>query len=268
MPSDTIPTFWNVTTNLSTIVLTDPDATQPLGIPGTKQIFMDTAVGLFAAGGTTPTNSTALTALAKQISQDFYDWRSESFDTVLNGICAVVPNGLIDVIEWRYDASDVTTRIQSAPWNGEAQEQNHYDPATASCDDVHNSGSPTGKVPYIEFLGAPESCAGGKATATCTVVSGAVSTVTVTAGGTYTGTPTVCFSQRPGDGVNAAATATVSGGAVMSVAVTAGGTGYSTANPPIVSFKGGGASLERTKFFLGLEDGRLRAFFVAYVNPS
>jgi hypothetical protein len=268
VPSDSVPAFYTSSVNLSSITLTDPDATQPLGVTGTSQVVRDTIVSLFSAGGTTATNKTAVDALCKQLFQDFADWRSNSFDICYNGVIALVPNGLIDVIEWRYDAENQVTRITSQPWNGEPEEFQHMDPSVAGCTDASNSGNPVGKVPYVSFIGGPESCTGGKATATCTVVSGAVSTVTVTAGGTYTGTPTVAFSQRPGDGKNATATATVAGGAVTTVAVNTGGTGYSAANPPIVSFHGGGASLERVEYLLALEDGRLWPYFVRYLNPS
>lgn len=66
------------------------------------------------------------------------------------------------------------------------------------------------------------------ATATATLTSGAVSSVTVTSGGSgYSSAPAVTFSG--GAGTGAAATAVVTGGVVSAITVTAGGTGYTTA---------------------------------------
>lgn len=73
----------------------------------------------------------------------------------------------------------------------------------------------------------------GKATATLT--SDAVSSITVTRGGTYSTAPTVTISG--GGGTGAAATATVSGGTVTAISVTAGGSGYSSA--PTVTLSAG-----------------------------
>jgi hypothetical protein len=67
--------------------------------------------------------------------------------------------------------------------------------------------------------------------------SDAVSSVTVTNGGTgWSGAPTVTFFSPTGGG--ATATAATSGGAITSVTVTNGGSGYTV--PPTVTFSGGG----------------------------
>lgn len=66
------------------------------------------------------------------------------------------------------------------------------------------------------------------ATATASITSGAVSSVTVVSGGSgYTAAPAVTFSG--GGGTGAAATAVVTDGVVTAINVTAGGTGYTTA---------------------------------------
>lgn len=73
---------------------------------------------------------------------------------------------------------------------------------------------------------------GTVATATAAVQTGAVSTVSVTAGGTeYREAPVVTITG--GGGTGAAATATVANGAVTAITVTAGGSGYTS--PPTVT---------------------------------
>jgi hypothetical protein len=271
VPSDVRPVepVYISEVDLADITFTDPDVSpQPLGVPGSIHTVRDTAVALFTVGVADPTNKTTLDTLAYQIAQDFYDWRANSFDITYNGIAAVEPSGTVDLIEFCYHQEDCYTRIQSQPWGGEPEEFQHLDPAAANCDDSHNSSKPTDKIPYFEVFGKPESCTGGGATATCTVVMGQVTAVAVTAGGTYTGVPTVAFSQHPGDGRGATATATVAGGAVTVVTITNGGSGYDDAHPPLVSFNGGGSKLQRTVWWLGLEDGRLATYFSHYFTPS
>lgn len=80
--------------------------------------------------------------------------------------------------------------------------------------------------------------AGAGAGATATVNSGAVSAISVDAGGTgYVTAPTVVIG---GPGTGATAVATVVGGVVTAITVTAPGTGYTTA--PTITFTGGGAT--------------------------
>ncbi|RFM30024.1 hypothetical protein [Deminuibacter soli] len=76
---------------------------------------------------------------------------------------------------------------------------------------------------------------GSGATATATVATGAVTAISVTAGGSgYTTAPTVVITG--GGGTGATATATVSGGVVTAITVSAGGTGYTSA--PTITFSG------------------------------
>lgn len=71
------------------------------------------------------------------------------------------------------------------------------------------------------------------------VTAGAITAVTVNAGGSaYSTPPTVTFTG--GGGTGATATATISGGVVTAVTVTYGGTGYTTV--PTVGFTGGGGT--------------------------
>jgi hypothetical protein len=228
------------------------------GVPGTTKLVHDTAVALYNAGGVAPTNQAALDALALRIARDFYAWRGVSFDLVYNGVVAPKPSGLADVLEFTYLHADQSTRARSQPWGAEPEEMQHMDPAVAACTDLANAPDPVEHVPCLQYYGPPESCSGGGARATATVAGGQITSIAVTAGGTYTGTPVVAIS---GDGTGATATATVAGGAVTSVAVTAGGTGYTAA---VISFRGGGTSLQRTRYLLCLRDGRLASRFVSY----
>lgn len=258
-PSDTTPAWYTSTVSLSSITFTDTGVSpKPLGVSGTTAIVHDAAVALYTAGGSTPTNKTALDNLAKQIAQNFYDYRSQSFDLVYNGIVNPLPNGLIDVAEFCYTAEDQWTRVQSAAWSGDPEEYQHQDPSVSGCTDANNSGNPVAKVPCLEYISDPITCTGGGAKATATISNGKITAISVTSGGTYTSTPAVAIS---GDGTGATATATVSGGAVTSVAVGNQGSGYSTA---IVSFSGGGSKLQMTRYRLCLEDGRLAMYFVQY----
>lgn len=75
-----------------------------------------------------------------------------------------------------------------------------------------------------------------EATATAVLTSGAVTSATITEGGTgYASAPTITFSG--GGGTGATATATVTAGVVTAIAISAGGSGYASA--PTMSFSGG-----------------------------
>jgi hypothetical protein len=256
LPNDVIPAFYVKTTPLSSVTLTNPDTPDDLtGVVGASQVFMDTAVALFAPGGGAPTNQVTLDALAKQIATAFYDWRSWSQDTVFNGIAAIEPTALWDCIEFRYDAVDSFTRVQSQPFNGETQELQHFDPATADCSDANNPTNclPTAKTPYIEIYGAPSNCNGGTATAVAVVVDGAVTQVNLTSnvtgisvtavGSGYTSSPVVTLSG--GGGCGAIANVLTSAGAVSGITVVNGGSGY-TAAPTVTLTGGGGAGATAT----------------------
>ncbi|WP_182356660.1 structural cement protein Gp24 [Komagataeibacter europaeus] len=74
----------------------------------------------------------------------------------------------------------------------------------------------------------PGQSVGTGAAAAATLTDGAVSAITVSAGGTgYTAAPTVTLTG--GGGTGATATATIYGGAVTGITITNGGTGYTTA---------------------------------------
>src|SRR6185437_8808665 len=106
-----------------------------------------------------PTNRTPLDNLAQQIADDYMNWRTRAFDRVYNGIIAPDMCGLIDEVEWRYDAiplsdgpdfgcedeplvTGVTTRMRSGAWNETPNQLHHLDPAQAECTDANNAGAP------------------------------------------------------------------------------------------------------------------------------
>lgn len=259
LPSDTIPPWYKSEVLLSAITFTDTNVTpKPLGTSGTTAIFHDTACALFSAGGTTPSNQSALDALAKQIATDYFDYRSQSYDIVYNGVAAVPPNGLVDLLEVCYGPEDLTTRIQSQPFNGEPEELQHQDPAVSSCTDENNSRKPIAPVPCVYVYSSPETCTGGGGIGTPTIVGGVITSVAVAVGGTFTSTPAVAVS---GDGHGAVITATLTGTAISSFAVSNGGIGYTYA---IISTNGGGSKLQRCRFRLCIEDGRMASYFDRY----
>lgn len=269
-------------TYTSTVYLTDletTDSTVPAygssldgpqfnpGIGRVIKTFRDSAVALYA-GDADPTNKDKLDHLAKRCAQDWMDWQTSDIpgDIKFGGVIAPTANALIDCIEWSYSREETYTRLQSAPFHGTPDELAHYDPSTAECTDANNTknpGAPVGFTPQFDFYAPPESCVGGGAKATATVAGGKVTEITLISGGTYTATPDVCFSDD-GVGSGATATATVTGTAVTSITVTDGGSGYSSAQPPVVSFNGGGAKLQRTRKRLYFEAGRLIPRFIAY----
>ena len=78
----------------------------------------------------------------------------------------------------------------------------------------------------------------GLATGTAVLTSQALSSITITDGGSnYSSAPTVTITG--GGGSSATATATLTSGKVSSISITAGGSGYSSV--PTVTFSGGGS---------------------------
>jgi hypothetical protein len=91
---------------LSTVSLADAGFPDLAGSPGTL-VLRNEAQALYSTPGGPPTNQGNLDALALQMAKDFCSWRSVSFDRVYNGICAPAMNGLLDEVEWRYDAVEL-----------------------------------------------------------------------------------------------------------------------------------------------------------------
>ena len=115
-----------------------------------ERAFIDTACALYNPPGTDPTNKDTLNALAGQIAQDFYLYKTTHFDEVFNGVVNLAPNGLIDEIIVRYSFYDVTSRQVSEPYNYELEPFCHKDPAENSCTLTAD--------PCIYFYGPPAKC--------------------------------------------------------------------------------------------------------------
>lgn len=154
--------------NLSSITFSDASVNPaPQGVSDTTLTLRDTAQARFNAPAAAPTNQTALDALARQLFQDWCDWRSQSFDIVYNGIVDPLPNGLIDVAEFCYTAEDQWTRVQSAAWSGDPVEYQHFDPtiSDSACQQSWDRG------PGTLFLGPGASGTSGSTTLVRDVLS-------------------------------------------------------------------------------------------------
>lgn len=263
LPSDTVPTYYKSTVNLSTITFTNNAVkAAPKGVTGAAYIVHDAAVALYTVGVGNPSNQTNLDNLAKRIAQDFYDWRSVSFDQVYSFVINPAPCGFNDIIEWTYTHEDQATRVRTRPWGGEPEEYQHQDSTVSGCNDASNSPNPVAHVPCSDYFADPESCTGGGGTITLTVAGGVITGGTAS-GGSFSSTPQLAISDDGGPGSGATGTLTLSGSSLSGVTITAGGSNYSS---PIGSAYGGGSKLQRTLFRECLEDGRLVFRFIKYVT--
>lgn len=102
---------------------------------------------------TVPTNNTVLNQLVQQWSLDYLNWFQVQFDEVLPGINAVVPNGIIQVIEFSYDNNKCFTRISSFPSLMQPDRLAHQITTLESdCPDTSDSNSAD---PCIKVYGPP-----------------------------------------------------------------------------------------------------------------
>jgi hypothetical protein len=93
----------------------------------TSLIFNDDAQPCFSNGD--PDNQTALDDLTDQFANDLLDWMDLQFDYQFAGTINVQPNGYIDEIEFDYNSDIASTRMRTAPWNGQPIELGHSDPS-------------------------------------------------------------------------------------------------------------------------------------------
>lgn len=153
----TVPIFYTKTFNISQIY------SDVKGFPGTKW-FHDTALAMFAGGGTTPTNQSTLDILAQQIAIDYVNWLLDSFDESYVGIIDPSISGITDTVEWNYTAKGCTTRRYSAAYNSQPEEMMHHDPANSGCVDA--GGNIADQTPCIYVWGPPATCVAGRPTMT------------------------------------------------------------------------------------------------------
>jgi hypothetical protein len=114
------------------------------------------------AAPATPTNQTTLDTLTQQFATDYTNWKKVTFDYVFVGIAAVVPNALVDVMEFDYLSvkKGNFTRIYSYPINWTVQILAHYDYSN-DCPNSTDTGQPNwDQQPYLALYGPPGMCSG------------------------------------------------------------------------------------------------------------
>lgn len=92
------------------------------GRPGAHLIH-STALANYL-GGATPANAAELTALASQIGEDWYAWRSEAVEICYRSAVSWTPDGIHDV-EWRHEMDGISTVVTRAKWEPESGELRH-----------------------------------------------------------------------------------------------------------------------------------------------
>jgi len=162
--SGTVPDYYVKTITTSAAGVT------AAGFPSTKT-FHEYALALFTVGGGTPTNQTALDALALRTTKDYYNWLGRSFDRLYSGVLNVDPVGYYEAVAIDYTLDEkgepaVTTRISTSAYNDKPEELMHHDPANSACTDANNGGVPVGGEPCVLYYGPPASCVSNHVTLT------------------------------------------------------------------------------------------------------
>jgi hypothetical protein len=68
----------------------------------TEKVIHSSCYADFSSGSGTPSNDTALSALAAQIATDFYAWKAKNYDYTFNSVVNWQPCGHDDYIEWTF----------------------------------------------------------------------------------------------------------------------------------------------------------------------
>jgi hypothetical protein len=97
-------------------------------LPDTELVISSTAYADFGTGSGTPDNDTVLSALAKQISDDYYAWSGQLYDLTFAGIVKWTPTGFDNYVEFRFGSIGPSglqdfTRAVSMPANFYAEQQ-------------------------------------------------------------------------------------------------------------------------------------------------
>lgn len=135
-------------------------------IPGAAGAYIeqysDTCLAYVNPGTADPINKSTLDALTTKFATDTSNWRKLQFDLTLAGICAVVPNGLVQAIEFTYgnEKKQCLTRIYSFPSTFGVHELGHYDYPN-DCTMLSMSVPNWDGAPWIYFFGPPGACVGG-----------------------------------------------------------------------------------------------------------
>lgn len=177
-------------------------------------------------------NETGQHSLVDAVNAAISDLWAEDYITVTG-----TDNGRIDASAWEDWIADARVGAVFRP--RESTERRTEAPITArveitagAVELVLSSNRYSGQQMEVQVWRPASTLLLLNARATATISGGAVTAISVNAGGSYATTPTVTISG--GGGTGATATATLTNGAVTSIAVTGGGSGYTSA--PTVSF--------------------------------
>lgn len=115
-----------ITETLAGLALPELTGVGPNGFTGTK-VLHDTAVATLAnVGDATPSNLSALQALAVQVATDWYRHRLGRADVRLSGACPWAPEGLTDWLEWSPTGNGMSTRAWRGPLLDRREELFHF----------------------------------------------------------------------------------------------------------------------------------------------
>jgi hypothetical protein len=105
--------LYPVTVPLSSLALPGVPPSTP-GYPGTHVLRSSALAG--NDGTATPPNLAELTALASQMALDWCLWGLAPHDVSFAGVAPWQPDGLTDLVEWRQEGEDISTRARRGPW--------------------------------------------------------------------------------------------------------------------------------------------------------
>lgn len=97
-------------------------------------------------GSGDPLNKSDLVSLAQQLATDYYDYASESFDLVFNGLPAWTFEGISDCCEITYTGSNFTTRYTTPPSNQYFEKSLSYSWRTSVPDGVTQIAKTTSTI--------------------------------------------------------------------------------------------------------------------------
>jgi hypothetical protein len=99
------------------------------GISFGVESIKSTVLALLEDGDDDPLNLDTLQAYAEQWTNDWLIWRESEFDVSYVGIAAIVPNGLIDTIEFEYSMQLCATRAYTGPYIQQVDQLGAQDPS-------------------------------------------------------------------------------------------------------------------------------------------
>ena len=130
------PALYPVNVTLSSLLL--PDYGTITGFSQGDRTLYSTDLAYYS--GSSLQNGTELTALARQIAADWYEWVPGTVDVSYIGIAPWVPEGQHD-LEFIHANGQILTRVRRGPWRDDVQELYHYG--------AHGSGPAGGNSPIV-----------------------------------------------------------------------------------------------------------------------